>query len=131
MDKKEEFKGFVKENPRLIQFVRNGDMTWQKFYEIYDLYGKEHTVWDEYIKPKTDGTSRNTTNTANATAAAAGTVGLAEIFQFMKQIDLDSIQNSVSSVQRVLGVLQEFGTSKDTPKKENYKPRPIYKHFED
>ena len=129
MDKKEEFKGFVKENPRLIQFVRNGDMTWQKFYEIYDLYGKEHTVWDEYIKAENnDSTARNV---SNAAAATAGTVGLAEIFNFMKQIDLDSIQNSVSSVQRVLGVLQEFGTSKDTPKKENYKPRPIYKHFED
>ena len=122
----------VKENPRLIQFVRNGDMTWQKFYEIYDLYGKEHSVWDEYIKTKTGQGSGNTTSDASKVAAsAAGTVGLAEIFNFMKQIDLDSIQNSVSSVQRVLGVLQEFGTKDETPKKETYKPRPIYKHFED
>ena len=23
-------------------------MTWQKFYELYDMYGEESTVWDEY-----------------------------------------------------------------------------------
>ena len=124
MDKKEEFKGFVKEHPRLIQFVKNGDMTWQKFYEMYDLYGKEHTVWDEYL-------DRQASNTSTAQKAAASTIGLADIVNFVKQIDLDSIQNSVSSVQRVLGVLQDFGTHSEEPKKETYKPRPIYKHFED
>ena len=35
------FKSFVKKNPNLISYVRNGNMTWQKFYEIYDLYGEE------------------------------------------------------------------------------------------
>ena len=36
------FKKFVKENPKLVNFVRNGDMTWQKFYELYDLYVPFH-----------------------------------------------------------------------------------------
>ncbi len=47
-----------------------------------------------------------------------------------KNVDLDSIQNGVNSIQRVLGVFQDFN-KKDTPTKETYKPRPIYKHFED
>lgn len=128
MDKKEEFKGFVKENPRLIQFVKNGDMTWQKFYEMYDIYGKEHTVWDEYLKTRT---AEKVATGASAAAGAAGAVGIADILNFVKQIDLDSIQNSVSSVQRVLGVLQDFGGNTKETKKETYKPRPIYKHFED
>ena len=34
---KEEFKGFVQKNPKLIEYVRNNEMTWQKFYELYDL----------------------------------------------------------------------------------------------
>ena len=48
--KKEEFKEFVKNNPKLITFVKNNEMTWQKFYEMYDLYGADNKVWDKYIK---------------------------------------------------------------------------------
>ena len=36
---KEEFKGFVKENPSLLKYVQNGSKSWQDFYEIYDIYG--------------------------------------------------------------------------------------------
>ena len=43
------FKNFVKENPKLANFVRNGDMTWQKFYELYDLYGPFHDIWNKYL----------------------------------------------------------------------------------
>ena len=47
--KKEEFKEFVKKNPKLITYVKNNEMTWQKFYEMYDLYGESNDVWNEYI----------------------------------------------------------------------------------
>ena len=50
----------------------------------------------------------------------------------LKGIDLNTVQNGVSSLQRVVGLLQELGTK--SPKEEvkpAYKPRPIYKHFED
>ena len=50
MDKKEEFKEFVKKNPRLLTFVKKGEMTWQKFYEMFDLYGENNSVWDDYLK---------------------------------------------------------------------------------
>ena len=45
------FKKFVKENPKLVNFVRNGDMTWQKFYELYDLYGPFHDIWNQAFLP--------------------------------------------------------------------------------
>ena len=38
--KKEEFKQFVRQNPGLIKYVKSGEMSWQKYYEIYDLYGE-------------------------------------------------------------------------------------------
>ncbi len=123
MANKEAFKKFVKENPQLVKYVRTGQMDWQKFYEMYDLYGTDDTVWKDYLNKKEDRTEKTV-------AAASAGIGLPEIVNFVKQIDLDSIQNSVSSIQRVLGVLQDFG-NKDEPKKETYKPRPIYKHFED
>lgn len=123
MANKEEFKTFVKDNPQLVKYVRTGDMTWQKFYEMYDLYGTEGSVWKDYL-------NRNEETITKASTVTTGTIGIQEIMNFIKRVDLDSIQNSVSSIQRVLGVLQDFGTKEET-KKEAYKPRPIYKHFED
>ena len=47
--KQEEFKNFVRTKPELIKYVQNGEMTWQKFYELYDLYGTDDKVWNKYI----------------------------------------------------------------------------------
>ena len=52
MDKKEEFKAFVRKNPILVKYVKNNEMTWQKFYEIYDIYGENNDVWIDYLKEK-------------------------------------------------------------------------------
>ncbi len=114
MSKKEEFKEFVKNNPSLINFVNNNQMTWQKFYEIYDMYGKDDNVWDQYIrKDKTISSG----------------IGLIDAFKWFKNIDLDSVQNGVNNLQKVVDIIQDFGNK--NIKKENYKPRPLYKHFDD
>ncbi len=126
MDKKEEFKKFVKENPALIKHVNSGEMNWQKFYEIYDMYGEENEVWNKYIKKETIDTTKGKEN-----EAAPGALGVLELFNFMKQLDLDALQTSIGSIQRVLGVFQEFGSSNKTEEKKEYKPRPIYKRFDD
>ena len=46
---KESFKMFVRSNPKLLDYVRNNQMTWQKFYEMYDMYGENNSVWDNYL----------------------------------------------------------------------------------
>ena len=122
---KEQFKQFVKKNPSLIKYVESGDMTWQKFYEMYDLYGESNDIWDKYLV-----SDNNKSNNANdITKASAFTDFLA----FLKTIDLDSLQEGIGSIQRVLGVFQDFSGNKsvDNNEKKEYKPRPLYKHFED
>ena len=111
MSKKEEFKEFVRKNPRLITFVKNGDMTWQKFYEIYDIYGENKDVWKDYLE------------------VATSAVAASSFLDIFKNIDLDTVQNGVNSIQRVIGVLQEMGGKSE--EKSEYKPRPIYKSFDD
>ena len=124
MAKKDEFKEFVRKNPKLISYVKKGEMDWQKFYEIYDLYGEEESAWNDYL-------SKEETVKAAATGVASG-LGFSDIINFIKNIDLDSVQEGVNSVQRALGVFQDFNNKdNNTPKKEEYKPRPLYKHFED
>lgn len=111
MSKIDDFKIFVKKNPNLVKYVNNGEMTWQKFYEMYDLYGEDNDIWKKYL-------------TISATS-----VGVADLLSYFKNINLDSIQNGVNNIQRVLGVLGDIKSNKET--KDEYKPRPIYKHFDD
>ena len=118
MNKKEEFKEFVKQKPSLVKYVNDGKMTWQKFYEMYDLYGESNDVWNEYTKEKT-------------VMGAATTLGALDIINFIKNIDLDKMQESINSVTRVIGVLEDLSDKNKTTQTHEYKPRPLYKHFED
>ncbi len=110
MNKKEEFKNFVKKHPILLNYVKDGSMTWQSFFEIYDMYGEDINAWQNYL---TMPSSKENF----------------DLSSFFKGLDLDSIQNGIGSLQRVISLFQDMSSNK-TPK-EDYKPRPIYKHFED
>ena len=104
----------------IIEKKKEDKMTWQKFYEMYDLYGSEHEVWNDYLTTKKEVTKA-------ATVASA-----TDFLSWFKSVDLDSLQEGINSVSRVIGVLQDFGTKDTTSSnKVEYKPRPLYKHFED
>lgn len=119
--KKEEFKEFVKKNPKLITYVKNNEMTWQQFYEMYDLYGEEENVWKDYLTTKEE--VKEVVKTTSA-------FSLGEVVNWLKNVDLDGLQEGIGNVQRVLGVVQDF-TKKENKEVNTYKPRPLYKHFED
>ena len=116
MSKLDSFKEFVKKNPSLLKYVKNNEMSWQQFYEMYDMYGESNEIWKDYIHEK------NVTNTVSA-------LGVMDIINWLKNVDVDKMQESINSVQRVIGVLEDLGNN-NSPKQE-YKPRPLYKHFED
>ena len=99
-------------------------MTWQKFYEMYDLYGDDQNIWKDYLENSSNDMSKlgKTTHTG---------LTLSEVINWLKKVDLDGLQEGIGNVQRVLGVVQDF-TKKDNKTETNtYKPRPLYKHFED
>ncbi len=114
MNTKEKFKDFVKNHPELLDHINNKNKTWQDFYEMYDIYGDNEKVWQDFLKvPKT-----NITNTSSF------------LINFLKTIDLDSIEEGVNSVQRVIGLLQDMTpNNKENPQPR--RPRPLYKHFDD
>lgn len=121
----EEFKGFVRKNPKLIKYTKTGEMSWQKFYELYDLYGDSEETWKPYL-------SNEEKEVARAATATTGIAGFTDLMGLLKNVDLDSVQNGVSSLQRVLSVVQDLtGKTDKVEQKTEYKPRPLYKHFED
>lgn len=123
--KKEEFKEFVKKNPKLIKYVKSNEMTWQKFYEMYDLYGEDNNAWKEYLET-------NTQQVKNTVKSGITGLTLSEVVNWFKNVDLDGLQEGIGNVQRVLGVVQDFSKKdKNSETKKEYKPRPLYKHFED
>ena len=131
--KKEEFKEFVRNNPKLVKFVNNNEMTWQKFYEMYDLYGEEENIWKDYIGESEQQINTNKTTVEKVAKTGIGGLSLSEVVNWFKNVDLDGIQEGIGNVQRVLGVVQDF-SKKDNGRsdtKTTYKPRPLYKHFED
>ena len=129
--KKEQFKEFVKKNPKLIKYVKNNEMTWQKFYEMYDIYGEENSVWKDYMEVQNETTEEKKIEKAGKAGLAGLT--LSEVVNWFKNVDLDGLQEGIGNVQRVLGVVQDFSKkdSNSSSEKQTYKPRPLYKHFED
>lgn len=115
---KENFKAFAKNHPELLEFIKSGEMTWQKFYEIYDIYGEEERAWKDYLNK----------NGVNG--------GINAIKDIIKNIDTNSIQKHINSAQKAIEVVQEF-TGKSNPNISNNtfkgpsSPRPLNKFFED
>lgn len=122
MEKLDNFKLFVKKNPILLKYIKNNEMTWQKFYEIYDMYGEEDSAWHDYME--TEKTESETLNTVK-TGASIG-----ELFNLFKGINLDNVQEGIQSIQRVVGMVGDLSNKNSTPTTD-YKPRPLYKHFDD
>lgn len=122
MSKIEEFKEFVRKNPSLISQVKNNNMTWQQFYEFYDLYGEDKNIWNNYIR---SNNVENNSNTKNASSS------LTEIINMAKNMDVNKVQEGIVSLQKAIGLVSDLFVKDNTNKTSEYKPRPLYKHFED
>ncbi len=112
----ENFKKFVRNKPILADYVRKGEESWQSFYDLYDLYGENSNVWSKYL---------NTSTT---------TVTLKDMFDSIKNINMTEVQNSITSLQKGIGYIEDLVRSKEKEmpvRKSTYEARPLYKYFDD
>lgn len=122
---KEEFKTFVRTKPELASYVTDGSMTWQKFYELWSLYGNDNKIWDDYPKKSVTTSARTSSNSNN--------FSFSSIVDSLKKVDMDSVQKGINSVQKAVELLQGF-TAKDalsSSSSSGYEPRQLFKRFED
>lgn len=112
---KEKFKDFARLHPELARSVLSNKVSWQKLYELYDIYGENSSVWNEYFD--------NNINSDNK---------IGDILTTLKKVDLKSVQSGIQNIQKAVGLLQDIGLGKvkDIPTG-NYEARPLYKYFED
>lgn len=123
MDSINSFKNFVRKNPSLISYVRGNKMTWQKFYELYDLYGEENDIWNEY---KSSFVEENTSPKTDKNHIWS------DIANMTKNLDVDKVQNGITSLQKTLGLIGDLFVNKNNSSSDSsYQPRPVYKKFED
>lgn len=125
MNKIDEFKNFVKKNPELINNVKTEKMTWQKYYELYDLYGEDENIWKNYILKENNNENKTVNNASSK---------FNELLDMAKNIDVDKVQNGISSLQKAIGLFGEIFANKNgnsSASNNSYTPRPIYRKFDD
>jgi len=123
MAKIDNFKLFVKNNPNLITYVKNNTMSWQKFYELYDLYGEDNSVWNEYLNKDI---TVNSTKTESKKSSK-----FSDILDMAKNLDTNKLQDGISSVQKAIGLIGDILVKDKKPDASTYNPRPIYRRFDD
>ena len=125
-DKLSNFKEFVKSNSFLIGYVKRGKKNWQEFYEMYDLYGEDEEAWSKFLEEE-----EQVDNNINDKQSRGGYWN--EFINMAKNVDVNKVQEGISSLQKTLGLFGELFTSKNstTGTGKEYNPRPLYRRFED
>lgn len=119
--KQEEFKNFARTKPELIKYVQNGEMTWQKFYELYDLYGTDESIWNKYILRDRSGVEDS----------------ISKITNMVKNVNVDSIKSHINTAQKAIDFVSDLTKKNPTSNiaenltKGPVSPRPLNKFFED
>jgi len=125
-NKMDNFKNFVKSNPFLITYIRRGKKSWQEFYEIYDLYGEDEEAWAKVLEEDEDVRDGSDNKPSRGGY-------LEEIINMAKNVDVDKVQEGITSLQKTLGLFGELFVNKNGngSTSKQYNPRPLYRRFED
>ena len=116
---KETFKLFARAHPELASSVLKGNTSWQQLYELYEIYGENNSIWNQYFT--------TTSITDNITSSAST---LKDFISSFKNMDMDSVQKGITNIQKTISLLQEIGLGSRN-NNVNYEAKPIYKRFED
>ena len=89
---KEKFISFARIHPELAKEVLKGNVSWQQLYELYEIYGEKHNIWNNYIK-----------------GGSVDFSSFKDLFDMIKKVDLNNVQNGIQNIQKTIGLLQDIG----------------------
>lgn len=115
---KDSFKTFARLHPELASTVLKGNASWQQLYEIYEIYGENNNIWNNYF----------TTNSITENIASSTTT-LKDFVSTFKNLDMDSVQKGITNIQKTIGLLQDIGIGNKNSNR--YDQGPVYKRFDD
>ncbi|MBS4189097.1 YlbD family protein [Bacillus sp. FJAT-49705] len=115
----EQFKGFVKNNPKIIQEVRSGKHTLQELFEDWYLLGEDDSRWDTF---------RNE-NHKETLSEEKKSDWMTNIMDSLKKMDPNQMEGYIQNVSKALstvqGVISQFqgGGQINQPKSIDQKPK--------
>ncbi|MFP3124217.1 YlbD family protein [Ectobacillus funiculus] len=117
----QKFKQFVRHHPKMTQKVRNGEKTWQQFYEEWYLLGEQDAVWNTYKEnPIETKQAAVQTNVIGEEEAKKDWMG--QMLTFIKNMNVDQMQQHLANVTSVIGsvqqVVQSFKGGTNVPQQE-------------
>ena len=118
MMSKESFKEFVKKRPELAKAVFDNKTTFQKLYEVYDMYGEDSNLYESLLEDSKE-VKTDSSNTVR------------EITNLVKNIDLETVRKSVTGLQKAVSLISELVPKNDNNQIPSYEERPINKYYED
>lgn len=108
MSKLDDFKKFVSHHPEFIDYVKNNKVSWQTFYELYDIYGEDENIWKKYIK-----------------SSVKDSISISGLLDTIKNINLDTLEENISSIQKAVSLVEELTKPSESNKKEIVKNEKI------
>lgn len=96
MEKLDKFKKFVSNHPEFVDYVKKNNVSWQTLYELYDIYGEDDKVWNKYIKND-----------------IKDSINIKGLLNTLKNINLDSLEENISSIQKAVGLVEELTNDDD------------------
>ncbi|PKG22154.1 YlbD family protein [Niallia nealsonii] len=114
----EQFKTFVKVNPKIIQEVRIGKSSWQELFEEWYLLGEEDARWDNYRSEPIQAKEKSTDN-----ANSSKSVWMSTVMDSIKNMDQNQLQGYIANLNQALGTIQgvisQFSAGGTTAKSSN------------
>ena len=108
MSKIEDFKKFMYDHPEFVDYAKSNNISFQTYFELYDIYGEDESVWKKYTtKSIVDG------------------INVKSLLNTIKNINLDSLEENISSIQKAVILIEELTRKNDVSVKENTKEEKI------
>lgn len=97
MSKIESFKKFMYDHPEFVDYAKSNNISFQTYFELYDIYGEDESIWKKYTtKSIVDG------------------INVKGLLNTIKNINLDSLEENISSIQKAVVLLEELTRKNDT-----------------